>query len=61
MFTIIIVDALNSSTQKLKLMGEDRQFTYILQHPHSRTNHNMYCIKHKSLSFREKDANIEIN
>jgi hypothetical protein len=30
------VDALTSSTQKLKLLGEDGQCTYTLQCPHSR-------------------------
>jgi hypothetical protein len=47
-FMIIRVDALTSSTQKLKLMKEDRQFTYTLQHPYSR-------------AAREKDANVKIN
>jgi hypothetical protein len=42
------VDALTSSTQKLKLMGEGSQFTYPLQHPHSRVA-------------KEKDINVEIN
>jgi hypothetical protein len=45
---IVEVDALNSSTQKLKLMEEDSQFTYTLQHLHSR-------------AAREKNANVEIN
>ena len=30
------VDALTSSTQKLKLMGQGSLSTYTLQHPHSR-------------------------
>jgi hypothetical protein len=38
---------LTSSTQKLKLLGEGRQFTCTLQHPHSRAT-------------REKGANVEI-
>jgi hypothetical protein len=42
------VDALTSSTQKLKLIGEGSQSTYTLQHPHSR-------------AARGKGANMEIN
>jgi hypothetical protein len=41
------MDALTSSSQKLKLMGEGSQSTYTLQHPHSR-------------AAREKGANVEI-
>jgi hypothetical protein len=44
----IRVDALTSSTQKLKLLGEVRQSTYTLQHPHSR-------------ALREKGTHVEIN
>jgi hypothetical protein len=41
------VDALTTSTQKIKLLGENRQSTYTLQRPHSR-------------AAREKCANVEI-
>jgi hypothetical protein len=41
------VDALTSSIQKLKLLGEVRQFTYTLQHHH-------LC------AAREEDVNVEI-
>jgi hypothetical protein len=46
--TSVRVDALTSSTQKLKLMGEGSQSNYTLQHPHS-------------LAAREKGANMKIN
>jgi hypothetical protein len=36
LFEVVRVDVLTSSTQKLKLLGEGMQFTYTLQHPHSR-------------------------
>jgi hypothetical protein len=42
------VDILINSTQKLNLTREGNQFTYTLQHPHSR-------------AVREKDVNMEIN
>lgn len=41
------MDALTSSTQTLKLLGEGRQSTYTLQHPHPRTT-------------REEGANVKI-
>jgi hypothetical protein len=41
------VDALTSSTQKLKLLRKGRQSTYTLQHSHSR-------------AAREKGTNVEI-
>jgi hypothetical protein len=50
------VDALTSSTQKLKLMGEGSLSTYTLQHPHS-------CAAREkdANAAREKGANVEIN
>jgi hypothetical protein len=50
------VDALTSSTQKLKLMGECSQSTYTLQHPHSRA-----AREKGANAAKEKGANVEIN
>jgi hypothetical protein len=50
------MDALTSSTQKLKLMGEGSQSTYTLQQPHSRA-----AREKGANAAREKGANVEIN
>jgi hypothetical protein len=50
------MDALTSSTQKLKLMEEGSQSTYTLQHPHSRATREK-----GANAAREKGANVEIN
>jgi hypothetical protein len=47
LLTDVRVNALTSLNQKLKLLGEERQSTYTLQHPHSRAT-------------REEGANVEI-
>jgi hypothetical protein len=53
----IRVDALTSSTQKLKLMEESSQSNYTLQHPHSRAG----AAREKGANAdREKSANVDI-
>jgi hypothetical protein len=49
------VDTLISSTQKLKLMRENRQSTYTLQHPRSRA-----AREKGANTAKEKGANVNI-
>jgi hypothetical protein len=50
------VDALISSTQKFKLIGEGSQSTYTLQYPYSRATREK-----DTNTTREKGAHVEIN
>jgi hypothetical protein len=55
-YLVVRVDALTSSTQKLKLMRQGSQSTYTLQHPHSRA-----AREKGANAAREKDTNMKIN